>query len=157
MASFTCHVVCVTKRIRLERLVRPPHAELAPNLATAQPLSRTVQQVWPNGLRLALAGAKARTLDSRGLELSARLVQSRLGRSSLAESRACPKPRYCRGDCRCLHRACEVQKLRISERYRLLGTREQQCGKQGLTPKLSRAAQWSKAHGKLFLPCGLRN
>src|SRR5690606_15310144 len=89
-----------------ERLVRPPHAELAPNLVTAQPLSRTVQQVWPNGLRLALAGAKARTLDSRGLELSPRLVQSRLGRSSLAESRACPKPRYCRGDCRCLHRAC---------------------------------------------------
>ena len=72
MASFTCHVFCVTKRLRLERLVRPPHAELAPDLATAQPLRRTVQQVWPSGLRLALAGAKARTLDSRGQELSPR-------------------------------------------------------------------------------------
>src|SRR5690606_38775546 len=27
----------------------------------------------------------------------------------------------------------------------------------GLTPKLSRDAQWSKAHGKLYLPCALRN
>ena len=26
-----------------------------------------------------------------------------------------------------------------------------------LTPKLSRDAQWSEAHGKLYLPCGLRN
>src|SRR5690606_38915792 len=26
-----------------------------------------------------------------------------------------------------------------------------------LTPKLSRAAQWSRAHGKLSLPCGWRN
>ena len=92
MASFTCHVVCVTKRIRLERLVRPPHAELAPNLATAQPLSRTVQQVWPNGLRLALAEAKAGTSDSRGQELSLRPVRSRPGRSNLAESRVHPKP-----------------------------------------------------------------
>ena len=141
MASFTCHVVCVTKRIRPERLVRPPHVELAPNLATAQPLSRTVQQVWPNGLRLALAGAKARTLDSRGLELSPRLVQSRLGRSSLAESRACPKPRYCRGDCRCLHRACEVQKLRISEAVQIAWNPATTVREQGLTLELSRAAK----------------
>ena len=91
MASFTCHVFCVTKRLRLERLVRPPHPELAPDLATAQPLSRTVQQVWPSGLRLALAAAKARTIDSRGQELSLRPVRSRLGRSNLAESRACPE------------------------------------------------------------------
>src|SRR5690606_33643453 len=115
MASFTCHVVCVTKRLRLERLVRPPHARLAPDLATAQPLRRTVQQVWPNGLRLALAGAEARTSNSRGQELSQRPVRSRLGRSNLAESRARPKPRRRRADCRCLHRACEVQTLRISE------------------------------------------
>src|SRR5690606_8944663 len=115
MASFTCHVVCGTKRLRLERIVRPPHTELAPDLATAQPLSRTVQQVWPSGLRLAFVGAKARTLDSRSQELSLRPVRSRLGRSNLAESRACPKPRCCRADCRCLHRACEVQTLRISE------------------------------------------
>ncbi len=27
----------------------------------------------------------------------------------------------------------------------------------GLTPKLSRAAQWSIAHGKLYLPCALWN
>src|SRR5690606_29549900 len=27
----------------------------------------------------------------------------------------------------------------------------------GLTPKLSRAAQWSRPHGKLSLPCGWRN
>ena len=85
MASFTCHVVCVTKRLRLERLVRPPHAELAPDPATAQPLSRTVQQVLPRGLRLALAGAEAKTSDSRGQELSLRPVRSRLGRSNLAE------------------------------------------------------------------------
>ena len=26
-----------------------------------------------------------------------------------------------------------------------------------ITPELSRDAQWSKAHGKLYLPCGLRN
>src|SRR5690606_39612360 len=26
-----------------------------------------------------------------------------------------------------------------------------------LTPKLSRDAQWSEAHGKLYLPCALRN
>src|SRR3546814_5132084 len=26
-----------------------------------------------------------------------------------------------------------------------------------LTPKLSRPAQWSEPHGKLFLPCGARN
>src|SRR5690606_1243396 len=91
MASYICHVFCVTKRLRLERLVRPPHPELAPDLATAQPLSRTVQQVWPSGLRLALAAAKARTIDSRGQELSLRPVRSRLGRSNLAESRACPE------------------------------------------------------------------
>src|SRR5690606_27027403 len=77
MASFTCHVVCVTKRLRLERLVRPPHPELAPDLATAQPLRRTLQQVWPNGLRLALAGTKAGNTDSRGQELSLRLARSR--------------------------------------------------------------------------------
>jgi len=115
MASFTCHVFCVTKRLRLERLVRPPHPELAPDLATAQPLRRTVQQVWPNGLRLAFAGAKAGTTDSRGQELSLRPVRSRLGRSNLAESRACPKPSCCRADYRCLHRACEVPTLRLSE------------------------------------------
>ena len=115
MASSTCHVVCVTKRLRLERLVRPPHAELAPDLATAQPLRRTVQQVWPNGLRLALAEAKAGTSDSRGQELSLRPVRSRLGRSNLAESRACPKPSCCRADYQCLHRACEVPTLRLSE------------------------------------------
>ena len=85
MARFTCHVVCVTKRLRLERLVRPPRAKLAPDLATAQPLSRTVQQVLPRGLRLALAGAEAKTSDSRGQELSLRPVRSRLGRSNLAE------------------------------------------------------------------------
>ncbi len=119
MASFTCHVVCVTKRLRLERLVRPPHAELAPDLATAQPLSRTVQQVWPNGLRLAFDGAEAKANDSRGEELSQRPVRSRLGRSTLAESRACPKPRCCRADCRCLHRACEVQTLRISDELQI--------------------------------------
>src|SRR5690606_36511873 len=50
MASFICHVICVTKRLRLERLVRPPHAELAPDPATAQPLSRTVQQVLADSL-----------------------------------------------------------------------------------------------------------
>src|SRR5690606_7841720 len=115
MASFTCHVFCVTKRLRLERLVRPPHAELAPDPATTQPLRRTVQHVWPNGLRLALAGAEAKTSDSRGQELSQRPVRSRPRRSNLAKSRACPKPRFCRADCRCLHRACEVQTLRISE------------------------------------------
>ena len=115
MASFTCHVFCVTKRLRLERLVRPPHPELAPDLATAQPLRRTVQQVWPNGLRLALAGAKAGTTDSRGQVLSLHSVRSRLGRSNLAKSRACPKPSCCRADYRCLHRACEVQTLRLSE------------------------------------------
>ena len=115
MASFTCHVVCVTKRLRLERLVRPPHARLAPDLATAQPLRRTVQQVWPNGLRLALAGAEARTSNSRGHEPSPRTARSRPGRSNLAKSRACPKPSCCMADCRCLHRACEVQTLRISE------------------------------------------
>src|SRR5699024_10748009 len=103
------------KRLRLERLVRPPHAELALDLATTHPLSRTVQQVWPNGLRLALAGAEARTSDSRSQELLLRVVRSRLGRSNLAKSRACPKPRCCRADCRCLRRACEVQTLRISE------------------------------------------
>ena len=85
MASFTCRVFCVTKRLRLERLVRPPHAELALDLAAAQPLSRTVQQVLPRGLRLALAGAEAKTSDSRGQELSLRPVRSRLGRSNLAE------------------------------------------------------------------------
>ena len=115
MASFTCHVFCVTKRLRLERLVRPPHSELAPDLATAQPLRRTLQQVWPNGLRLALAAAEAETSDSRSQEISPRPVRSRLGRSNLAESRSCPKPRCRRADCRCPHRVCEVQTLRISE------------------------------------------
>ena len=60
MASFTCHVVCVTKRLRLERLVRPPHARLAPDLATAQPLRRTVQQVWPHSLAAAEAKPSVR-------------------------------------------------------------------------------------------------
>ena len=112
MASFSCHAFAVTKRLRLERLVRPPHAELAPDLATAQPLSRTVQQVRPSGLRLALAEAKARTISSRGQELSQRPVRSRLGRSNLAENRGCPKSRCSRPDCRCLRRACEAQTLR---------------------------------------------
>ena len=119
MASCTCHVVCVTKRLRLERLVRPPHPRLAPDLATAQTLRQTVQHVWPNGLRLALAGAEAGTTDSRGQELSLRPVRSRLGRSNLAESRACPKPTCCGADYRCLHRACEVPTLRISEALRV--------------------------------------
>src|SRR5690606_18085966 len=114
MASFTCHVVCVTKRLRLERLVRPPHTELAPDLATAQPLSKTVQHVWSSGLELALARAEARTRASRGQELSLRSVRSRLGRSNLAESRVRPKPRRCKATCRCLHRACEVQTRRTS-------------------------------------------
>src|SRR5690554_5955016 len=100
MASSTCHVVCVTKRLRLERLVRAPHPELAPDLATAQPLRRTVQHVWPDGLGLALAGAEARTCGSRGQELSLRSVRSRLGRSNLAESRAIPEPRCVRAGCR---------------------------------------------------------
>jgi len=121
MASFNCHVFCVTKRLRLERLVRPPDAELAPDLATAQPQSRTVQHLWPSGLRLEFAGAEAKTSDSRGQELSQRPVRSRLGRSNLAESRGCPKPSCCRPDCRCLHRACEVQTLRISDALQIAG------------------------------------
>ena len=28
MASCTCHVPCGTKRLRLERIVRPPHEEV---------------------------------------------------------------------------------------------------------------------------------
>ena len=115
MASFTCHVVCVTKRVRLERFVRPPHAALAHDIATTRPLSQTIQQVWPSGLRLALAGAKAKIIDSRGEELSLRAVRSRLVRSNLAKSRACPKPNCCKTDCRRLHCACEMQTLRISE------------------------------------------
>ena len=115
MASCICHVVCVTKRLRLERLVRPPHAGLAPDLATAQLLRRTVQQVWPDGLSLALAGDEAETTGSRGEELSPRPVRSRLGRSNLAESLACPKPKCCKADCRRPQRACEVQTLRTRE------------------------------------------
>src|SRR5690625_1945877 len=93
MASFTCHVVCVTKRLRLERLVRPPHAELAPDLATAQPLSRTVQQVWPASPGLEPDRPKRRCCNSRGLELSPHSGRSRLGQLNLAESRTCPKSR----------------------------------------------------------------
>ena len=40
MASFTCHVFCVTKRIRLERLVRPAPAAA---LLTAHPVIVPVQ------------------------------------------------------------------------------------------------------------------
>ena len=115
MASFTCHVVCVTKRLRLERLVRPPYAELAPDPCdspTPEANSTTSLAERPEA---GACQAKARTLHSRGQELSLRPVRSRLGRSNLAESRACPKPRCCRADCRCLHRACEVQALRIGE------------------------------------------
>ena len=42
MASFTCHVVCVTKRLRLERLVRPLPASA---LLTAHPVIVPVQ-MW---------------------------------------------------------------------------------------------------------------
>src|SRR5690606_35454809 len=97
MASFICHVICVMKRLRLERLVRPPHAELAPDLATAQPLSPTLQQVWPNGLSLALAGDEAKTSDSHAHQHSQRPVRSRLGRSNVAESRACPEAEVLQG------------------------------------------------------------
>ena len=119
LTRLTLELSRATKWLRLERLVRRPHAELASDLATAQPLSRTVQQVRPNGLRLALAGAEGRIVDSRGPELSQRPVRSRLGRSNLAESRACPKPWCCRADCRCLYRACEVQTLRISDELQI--------------------------------------
>src|SRR5690606_2455156 len=52
MASFSCHVFCVTKRIRLERIVRPPLPGTCARPATAQPLSETLQQLavdWPLG------------------------------------------------------------------------------------------------------------
>ena len=60
MASFTCHVFCVTKRIRLERLVRLPLPGTYARPATAQPLSRTVQQVLLESLTWHVARAEPR-------------------------------------------------------------------------------------------------
>src|SRR5690606_122439 len=60
MASFTCHVFCVTKRIRLERLVRPPLPGTYARPTTAQPLSRTVQQVFLESLIWHVARAEPR-------------------------------------------------------------------------------------------------
>src|SRR5690606_32809650 len=63
-----------------------------------------------------------RALELRSANYSSRVrgaspgsVRSRPGRPNLAEGHACPKPRCCRTDCRCLHRAREVQTLRINE------------------------------------------
>ena len=94
------------KRVRLERIVRPPLPDTPARLALTQPLSQTVQQVLA-GSRASVAGPK-QELGARGRELSPRPGRSRPGRSSLAESRACPKPMCSRTNCRCAHRACEM-------------------------------------------------
>ena len=141
MASFTCHVFCVTKRLRLERFVRPPHSELAPHLATAQPLRRTLQQVWPNGLRLALAGAEPKpatraTKNSHGALPEADSAGRILRRVAPVRSRGAAGliADTCTARARC-------KRCGYAMRYRSPGTRQQQCGKQGLTPELSRPAK----------------
>ncbi|GGK16939.1 hypothetical protein GCM10011394_27710 [Luteimonas terricola] len=56
------------------------------------------------------------------------------------------------------HRACEEPK--VTEEPDATGDPKmlsRQCGKQGLTPKLSRAAAERKSCGKLYLPHDLRS
>src|SRR5690554_5174311 len=89
MASCICHVFCVTKRLRLERLVRPPHPELAPDLATAQHLRRTVQQVWPNDLSHALAVTKYETCNSSDKNSHYTLTEAEILKGSMLK----PSPR----------------------------------------------------------------
>ena len=96
MASFICHVVCVTKRLRLERLVRPPHLGTCARCSSPTPVPNiTTSLAGERGLAR-VAGAKK--VGSRGQELPPRTARSRLGRSNLAESRACPKPRCFRAE-----------------------------------------------------------
>lgn len=84
--------------------------------AVAQHLSETLQQVLAG---VSARSNRSRTYRARGQELSQRPFRSLLGRSNLAESRACPKPRHCKAGCRCPHRACEVPTLRMSDALRI--------------------------------------
>src|SRR5690606_3655385 len=135
MASFTCLVVCVTKRLRLERLVRPPHAELAPDPAIAQPLSRTVQQVLAGSLgrRLPRAEPSRAARAAKNLHRAPAEADS-AGRTlrsvARVRSRGAPGPTAdaFTACARCKRRRC-AGCSRSHEAWL------QQCGKQGLTPK----------------------
>src|SRR5690606_31419240 len=115
MASFTCHVFCVTKRIRLERLVRPPLPGTCARSATAQPLSGTVQQVLPESLAWHLARAEPR-MSTRAAKNSHRIPPEAdsagriLRRVAPARSRGGSRP-----TADAAHRACEVQMPWMSE------------------------------------------
>src|SRR5690606_30253537 len=74
MASSTCHVFCGTKRIRLERLVRPPLPGTSPELAAAQPRGETLQQLGAAEPRLGATKHKLKLARARSL------------------TRVCPKP-----------------------------------------------------------------
>src|SRR5690606_34900532 len=141
MASFTCHVFCVTKRIRLERLVRPPLPGTYAQPATAQPLSRTVQQVLLESLSWHVARAEPRR-SSRAAKNSHRALPEAepagriLRRVAPVRSRGTAGLTADAGTARARCKRCGY-----ARRYRSPGTWQQQCRKQGLTPELSRAAK----------------
>src|SRR5690606_13868253 len=83
------------------------------------------------------------------LALSAPSLQVRITRIELR----CKEPQWCRSF-KCEVRAHE-RWMRFAVCAAFYSSRISCHGR--LTPKLSRAAQWSRAHGKLSLPCGWRN
>ena len=133
MASCICHVVCAPMWHRLERLVRPPFPGTCARRAAAQPLRRTVQQA----LCLVLPKRTLRAAKNFHRTLSEAEPAGRILRR-VAPGRS-------RGAAGLTADACTARarckRCGQARRYRLPGTRQQQCGKQGLTPELSRAAK----------------
>ena len=133
MASCTCHVICAPMWHRLERLVRPLCPGTCARRAAAQPLRRTVQQapclVLPKRtMRAAKNSHRALSeADSAGRILQ-RVAPIRSRSAAGLTADACTA--------RARYRRCGY-----ARRYGLPGTRQQQCGKQGLTLELSRAAK----------------
>src|SRR5690606_32933869 len=97
MASFTCHVVCVTKRLRLERLVRRQLARMvhSPTRTTRSPTPE------PNTTTPGthLAGTPGASCDRACSRRAIRCDERLLPKLTLPGSHRCSRSRCERGAC----------------------------------------------------------
>ena len=144
MASCTCHVLCVTKRRRLERLVRPQHATTVRRTqAFALGVPRSPER------RRAAANCPPRTRRSQGLPPDA-------GQPTAWPAAKYPKTNNRTAD---LSRAAtdwpkhkdDERRDGLTDQVRPLLLAFALCG---LTPELSRAAKRQGLPTQKWTPCG---
>ena len=111
MASCICHVLCGTKRLRLERIVRPPIPHLPRPNTRAEQYNKTCRRA----LGWRLLGRSGGAWSARPKALTVSNPEADSGRSYWPRSHVCPKPSCIRNGCRHSSRACGVQTPRMSE------------------------------------------